>query len=242
MGIDRAKPPILVWVREEPLKGMVLSLLGGEGFETLDVSDQRAMFQFLEKYRPPVVILDADLPRIMGYEVYEVIKRIDRYKDIWIILLSSGPFPPLDGTGRIEYLRIGEVRDHLLSKIWTLLSSGYNDEETMARDIYPISIEDPSNHSHDTPSKRGAGIYPPSDPEIHEEARRLAKLILSDIVSYNKEKAERGAMEGTFRELLRKEIEEGREFYSRRVPQEVLSSTNYYDEVVEEYIRKMSRK
>lgn len=236
------KPYILIWTGEESLKGMISSLLGGEGFKALHASDQREMFRLLEEYQPPVVILDADLPRVMGYEVYELIKRIDRFKDVEVIVVSSAPHPGLDDTGQVEYVDRGQVQDLLLSKIRTLIPGESIDAGE--RDTSHISTESCTVEYLDMPVERtivdgNMGSVPSSQ---HEEARRFARLIVSDIVLYNKEKAERGAIEGTFLELLGKEIEEGRRFYSSRIPEEILLSTHYYDEAIEEYVREMSMK
>lgn len=233
MEIDCAKPYILIWASEESLERMISSLLGGEGFKALHASDQREMFLLLEEHHPAIVILDADLPRVMGYEVYELIKRIDRFKDVEVIVVSSGSRPALDDTGQVEYVERGQIQDILLSKIRTLIP------KTGEKDTSLISIESPQVQYPDKPVDGNKGSVPSSP---HEEAKRFARLIVSDIVLYNKEKAERGVFEGTFRELLEKEIEEGRRFYSSRIPEEILLSTNYYDEAIEEYVRKMSMK
>ncbi|HUP48577.1 MAG TPA: response regulator, partial [Thermoanaerobaculia bacterium] len=56
------------------------------------------------------------------------------------------------------------------------------------------------------------------EPREFDEARRLARLILSDIIIYNTEKVERAIRSGNFFEVLHKEIEEGRHYYESRVP------------------------
>jgi hypothetical protein len=75
---------------------------------------------------------------------------------------------------------------------------------------------------------------------VHREARKLAKIIVSDISLYNKDKIEKGLTEGTFYELLKNEIEKGRIFYNSRVSPDVLAKTNYFDEELEDFICKRS--
>ncbi|OGW58750.1 MAG: hypothetical protein A3D21_03680 [Nitrospirae bacterium RIFCSPHIGHO2_02_FULL_42_12] len=72
---------------------------------------------------------------------------------------------------------------------------------------------------------------------MHREAKKLAKIIVSDISLYNKDKIEKGLTEDTFFELLRNEIEKGRTFYNSRVSPDVLTKTNYFDEALEDFIR-----
>ncbi|MEE8185910.1 MAG: hypothetical protein V3T96_05920, partial [Thermodesulfobacteriota bacterium] len=69
-----------------------------------------------------------------------------------------------------------------------------------------------------------------------EEAKRFAKIIILDIVLYNKKKADEGINNGTFHEILKEEIEEGLKLYYARVSSPLLAATNYYDEAIEEYI------
>ena len=75
------------------------------------------------------------------------------------------------------------------------------------------------------------------DSQETDEARRLARLILSDIVIYNTAKVERGIREGTFFDVLRDEITEGREYYDSRVPVKVRQKHDYYNETLEQFVQ-----
>jgi len=76
------------------------------------------------------------------------------------------------------------------------------------------------------------------DPAAHEAAKRLARIIMSDIALYNQRAIEEGVRNGTIFDLLRDEIEEGKKLYDGRVPPEIVSSTNYYREAIEEFVKK----
>jgi response regulator RpfG family c-di-GMP phosphodiesterase len=69
-----------------------------------------------------------------------------------------------------------------------------------------------------------------------DEARRLARLILSDIVIYNAAKVEHGIRENSFFEVLRDEIAEGRQYYQSRVPQRVLRDTEIFTETLQQFV------
>lgn len=229
MKIDCINPYILIWTKEDALKGIISSVLVDEGLKTLNVSDQHGMFRLLEKFQPSVVILDVGLPKILGFEVYEVIKRMDRFKDIKVILLSA---TPQSHSGADEYIERDHIQDLLLSKVRTFIPDEFED-----RDTSHISMDDHPDHNRFEPVKENMGSVP-SISSISEEARRIAGIIVSDIVLYNKDKAERGAKDGTLYELLKREIEEGRRFYCNKVPNMILDTTNYYDEAIKEFIRK----
>lgn len=84
------------------------------------------------------------------------------------------------------------------------------------------------------PQKRQAG---PSDDE-HAKARRLARLIVSDIALYNRKNVERGVREDKFMEVLEQDINEARALYVRRVPEEIRNSTSYLDDAFKELFEK----
>jgi DNA-binding response OmpR family regulator len=76
------------------------------------------------------------------------------------------------------------------------------------------------------------------DPAAHAAAKRFARIIISDIALYNQRALEDGIQNGTIYEVLRDEIEEGRKLYEARVPSEIVSSTDYYQEAIDDFVRK----
>jgi hypothetical protein len=77
---------------------------------------------------------------------------------------------------------------------------------------------------------------PPDQAEAHVKARRLARIIVSDILLYNQAKVEEGVRNGTFYDLMAADIREGRSLYMKRVQEEVYSRTAYLDEAFEHLI------
>src|SRR5213075_2906210 len=76
----------------------------------------------------------------------------------------------------------------------------------------------------------------PVEPREYDEARRLARLILSDIVIYNAQKVEQGLRENNFFDVLKEEIEEGRQYYESRVPFRVRQDTEIYTETLQQFV------
>ena len=58
--------------------------------------------------------------------------------------------------------------------------------------------------------------------ENPEQARRLARAILSDVAIYNREKVEAGIKNDNLFDLLTEELEEGRQHYNSRVAPQIL--------------------
>ena len=77
----------------------------------------------------------------------------------------------------------------------------------------------------------------PIEPREYDEARRLARLILSDIVIYNAAKVEAGLHENNFFDVLKDEIEEGRQYYESRVPFRVRRDTEIYTETLQQFVQ-----
>ena len=77
----------------------------------------------------------------------------------------------------------------------------------------------------------------PLETREYDEARRLARLILSDIVIYHAERVDRGIRNDDFFEVLRHEIEEGRQYYDTRVPARVRRGTDIFTETIEQFVR-----
>lgn len=72
--------------------------------------------------------------------------------------------------------------------------------------------------------------------ETPEAAVRLARAICSDLALYNEAKIVQGIEQDSFFDLLKPEIEEGRELYRSRVAPELYARTNYYDRAIVDVI------
>jgi CheY-like chemotaxis protein/DNA-directed RNA polymerase subunit RPC12/RpoP len=77
----------------------------------------------------------------------------------------------------------------------------------------------------------------PVEPTEYDEARRLARLILSDIVIYHPGKVEVGIRDDNFFEVLKNEIAEGRNYYDSRVPLRVRQDTEIFSETLQQFVR-----
>ncbi len=69
-----------------------------------------------------------------------------------------------------------------------------------------------------------------------EAAMRLARAICSDVSLYNEEKIVRGIEQDNLFDVLREELEEGRELYRSRVSPELYARTNFYDRAIVDVI------
>ncbi len=81
----------------------------------------------------------------------------------------------------------------------------------------------------------------PGDPDEHDAAKRLARIILSDIALYNQKAVDEGIHNDTFHRLLKDDLEEGRRLFEKRVSKEIRDARDYYGEAIGEFINKRKK-
>jgi hypothetical protein len=85
------------------------------------------------------------------------------------------------------------------------------------------------------PPKPKAAATPvgPEEQKAHEDAKRFARLVVSEIKLYNESKVNEGRRHKDIYERLKEDIERGRQMYSDRVPSHIRDATTYFfDELV----------
>ena len=242
MKTNCEKADILIWARDEVLKEAISTILEEEGLKIHTAYDEHEMFKLLDDHQPQIAILESGLPKVFGLEAHEIIRRIERFKGIKILLLYSDACNPDAAMNTIsgpdDYIETDRIKDLLISKIRSIIPEECGDGGTEGdehREAKASSTQDSGVLS----TQCGGDFSRPfsqSDTHMHREAKKLAKIIVSDISLYNKDKIEKGLTEDTFFELLRNEIEKGRTFYNSRVSPDVLTKTNYFDEALEDFI------
>ncbi len=74
-----------------------------------------------------------------------------------------------------------------------------------------------------------------------EQARRLARAIISDVAIYNREKVEEGIKNDTIFDLLSEQLEEGRQHFITRVVPD-LAASNIFELAIVDVLIKRSGK
>ncbi len=75
-----------------------------------------------------------------------------------------------------------------------------------------------------------------------DEAKRLARTILSDILLYNQAKVKEGIERDSLFEVLTEELAEGKKYYDSMVDEEVRQSSNFFNEAVVDVLLKQGGK
>ncbi|HET8761613.1 MAG TPA: response regulator [Nitrospiria bacterium] len=81
-----------------------------------------------------------------------------------------------------------------------------------------------------------AAPEPSAETPAQQAAFRLARIIVSDIALYNAKKVDDGVLNGTFFELLRTEIEEGRKLYEERKGTDLPATTDLFQQTLEQFV------
>jgi hypothetical protein len=76
----------------------------------------------------------------------------------------------------------------------------------------------------------------PGERDRHERARRLARVLASDIAIYNKDKRERGIRDGNLVAVLGYEIKKSWDVYKERVTPELATTTSYFRDALNELL------
>ena len=101
--------------------------------------------------------------------------------------------------------------------------------------VPPPAEERPSTQYVPPPNLARGGAAGPQteDAKKHDEARRFARLLVSEIKLYNESKVEQGRKNKDLYERLKEDIDRSRQMYDERIADDVRKVSNYfYDELV----------
>jgi two-component system KDP operon response regulator KdpE len=93
--------PILVVDDEPPIRRLLRTSLGAQGYRVLEAETGRAALDLLERDRPEIVLLDLGLPDLDGLEVIRRVRGAGRKVPI-VVLSSRG-----DERGKVQALDLG---------------------------------------------------------------------------------------------------------------------------------------
>lgn len=113
------------------------------------------------------------------------------------------------------------------------------DREAAAMEISPLSPDplDPERLEEELEvgslglgSASPAGELPPEEARLHEDARRFARLLVSELLLYNEDTVVAGRRQRDIYQRLKPEIDRSREAYDRRVPDGIRNRSDYFKE------------
>ncbi|HXI14126.1 MAG TPA: response regulator [Thermoanaerobaculia bacterium] len=194
-----------------PFRDFLCAELVRLGFTPETFESGTQALDFVREKKAELVILNVYLKGKLGVEISEEIKADSALARTRVVLIGA-------------LFRANRFRANPTNLYG---ADEYIEEQIPAKELHQIVMK-----LFPDVGKSPAG----TEPKEFDEARRLSRLILSDIIIYNLEHVEKGIREGSFFELLKTAVKEGRDYYESRVPLSVRSVTNFFDETLEQFV------
>jgi len=230
----RDRERLVLVADSQPDSGKALvATLASWGCETLLVHDGVEAILNVQRSLPRVVVLDAALPKMFGFQVCELMKRNESLRGIQVVLVGAihdqqrYRRPAGDLYGADVY-----VERHELPGALAPLLEGFGIELRGSAPQAPARSPEPLPPAAEPLPRRAAPPERPqsappraatprasADPldDARAQAERLARIIVSDIVLYNASKFEAGVRSGDVIAALDAELDEGRSLFAARI-------------------------
>lgn len=211
---ERGPRPRIAAVADEPrpFRTFLGEQLQRLGFEVTFFDTGDATLDFVRKNRADLAIVNVYLKGKLGVEVTEEIKAEPGLEDTRVVLIGA-------------LFRANRFRANPTNL--------YGADEYIEEQIPEREFRQIIRKLFPELGQTGEMLV---EPREYDEARRLARLILSDIIIYHVSKVEQGIRENRFFEVLKEEIEEGRQYYDSRVPLRVRRDSEIYTETLQQFV------
>jgi DNA-binding response OmpR family regulator len=228
---------VLIAHESDSIRETVRRLISDAGYVAHVAADGETALAVAREQAPTVMVIDVALPRLLGYEVVERLRRTGT--STRSILVASVynrtgyKRKPTTLYGADDYIEQHHIPDQLLIKIAKLLPEG---------DAPRIGPPDPTEGAEIRRAGEGRlRIRYATVEEGHTRAQRLARLIISDIALYNGAELDEGIRRGDLSVRLRDDLEEGRLLFDLRVPEEIRGGHDFIAEALAEFVRDRQR-
>ena len=234
------------------------------GFRPLLVHDGVEAVLTIQRSLPAVVVLDAALPKMFGFQICELVKRNDQLRSTHVVLVGAihdeerYRRAPSELYGADSYVERPQLPDALQPMLARFLDDAPQQEAAVSAPApaaapsaaaspvaQPEGVPAPAPAAAPAPARTAPTPAPsppaPAPPAPAAEpdpdvvaAERLARIVVSDIVLYNPEKFEAGIANGDVVEVLTAELDEGRSLFEMRVDPKVRENRDF---LVDELVR-----
>lgn len=227
------------------------------GLQTLLANDGVEAILTIQRELPRVVVLDAALPKMYGFQICELMKRNESLRHILVILVGAihdenrYRRSPNEIYGADRYLERPDL-PHGLKSLFK--DFGLSLVESVARPAAapaPASASAPAKAAPpkpaapaarapapaSAPAPAPASITPPAPTPkndgldaIRSKAERLARVVVSDVVLYNQDKFNRAVQNGTVLKQMEPDLIEGRAHFNAQIDARVRAEKDYLAE------------
>ncbi|MCP5071207.1 MAG: hypothetical protein GY946_31990 [bacterium] len=229
--------------------------LSARGLHSMVVFDGVDAMLEIQRQEPVAVLLAAELPKMFGFQVCEIVKRNASLRGIHVVLAGTVHHPeryrrsPSEFYGADSYVEVPDLPGALAP---VLVEAGILSPENPPREepspVLERSEPSPPAEALERPEISGPAPTQPKQeepaaasaspsPQLQEEqaqAERLARIIVSDIVLYNEEKFASAVQAGDVAEAMAADLAEGRGLFEQRIDEKVRGKG---DHLLEELLR-----
>ncbi len=259
-GTPPPPPPegsrVLVASDGEELQGLIQEVLLNGGFAPRTTASGDEALDIIRQWQPAAAVLDVSIPGMPVFEICDRVRSDPRHEGLGIILLASVyqhtryKRSPTSLYGADDYIEKHHLRDSLVGKIERLVPGGgkslsgetgrypppVREEQSLRGKVLPGREEMQREEETMVQEERFGSADREGPPS--ESLRRFARIIVADIALYNQELVEQGIREGTFHQLLAKEIAEGRQLFETRLTAGGARGRDLYRAAVEDFVEK----
>ncbi|MCL4558398.1 MAG: zinc-ribbon domain-containing protein [Deltaproteobacteria bacterium] len=240
---------VLVAHPSASMRDTIGDLLKEGGFAPVFAKNGIEAISIMGDIHPDVVVVDVALPDIFGFEFPEIIKKDRRLSGIKVILIASiydktrYKRMPQSLHGADDFIEKHHIRGSLIPKINSLFG---RQEEGKAQPVQATISVGQTTAPHVIEEgakglKEEGPVQTAARARDVEKAKRLARIIVSDIALYNQELLEQGIRQGTIEEAVQNDLDEGRRLFNKRVPEDVRKQGDFLLESLNELIEKKKR-
>jgi len=239
-GTPASGPIVLVALSDDEVCKRTAEVLKLRGLRVAMARDGVEAMLAIQRELPQAVVLGADLSKMFGFQVCEVVKRNESLRHIHVVLVGAIHHPdryrraPEELYGADAYLDAPDLPDGL----FPILERGglpIAPLSPAAAEAQPAPPEAPQAPTAPAPAPARppaqtelpaadaaaspAPTPPAADPLAEERAaaERLARIIVSDIVLYNEEKFSEAVRNGNVEEVMEADLAEGRGLFEQRI-------------------------
>lgn len=243
-------PRVLIAMPDESLANTTAEALEAEGFTVHRVADGVEAMLEVQRKLPRALVLAADLPKMFGFQVCEVVKRNESLRGTWVVLVGAIHHreryrrEPDELYGADAYVEGHELPAGLLPVLGQggVTAPGTSQSEPRpteapARAALPPMPAAPSAEVSQ-PSPVAAQPTAPTPPPAEmpgddglarerQKAERLARIVISDIVLYNEERFAAAVRRGNVLDAMSGDLTEGRGLFEERIDARVRGERDF---------------
>lgn len=104
-----------------------------------------------------------------------------------------------------------------------------------------ISTAAPEDLAAVPPAVEAEVELPPDVQKEHNKAKRLARVLVKDIVLYHEDRVEEGLKQGNLIDTVGDEIKKSWQYYKGEIPEEIVNSTDYFKDALNQILAKGKR-